>query len=65
MKVSDNGAWRLAADLSLQETRVLQAVLTAMRQIRYGHVQIILQDGKVVQIERLEKQRLVDRAESR
>lgn len=39
------------------EDRVLRSVLTAIRQVRYGYVQIVLQDGKVVQIERLEKER--------
>lgn len=39
------------------EDKVLRSVLAAIRQVRYGHVQIVLQDGKVVQIERLEKER--------
>lgn len=40
------------------ELRVLQRVLAAMRQVRYGYVQVILQDGRPVQVDRLEKERL-------
>jgi hypothetical protein len=40
------------------EERVMRTVLAAIRQVRHGHVQILLQDGKVVQIDRLEKERL-------
>lgn len=40
------------------EKRVLQAVLAAMRRIRHGYIQVVLHDGRVVQIDRLEKERL-------
>lgn len=40
------------------EKRVLLAVLTAMRRVRHGYVQVVLHDGRVVQIDRLEKERL-------
>ncbi len=40
------------------EKRVLVQVLEALRSIRYGCVQIIVQDSKVVQIEKTEKIRL-------
>lgn len=41
-----------------EERRVLEIVLHALRQVRYGYVQIIVQDGRVVQVDRLEKSRL-------
>lgn len=40
------------------EEAVLAEVLTAMRAVRFGSVQITLQDGHVVQIDTLEKKRL-------
>ena len=42
-----------------EEQRVLQLILLAMREIRFGSVQIVIQDSKVVQIEKVEKIRLV------
>ncbi len=36
----------------------LERVRSAVRGIRYGEVRVIIQDGQVVQIDRLEKQRL-------
>ncbi|MDR3638539.1 MAG: YezD family protein [Isosphaeraceae bacterium] len=36
----------------------LEQVRTAVKGIRYGEVRVIIQDGVVVQIERVEKQRL-------
>jgi len=44
--------------LSADEERTLKVVLSALRQVRFGHVQIVLHDGKVVQIDKLEKERL-------
>ena len=41
-----------------QEQLVLAEVLQAIRAVRYGSVQIILQDAHVVQIDTLEKKRL-------
>ena len=41
------------------EAEVLELILQAIREIRYGSVQIVIQDSKVVQIEKLEKRRLV------
>lgn len=43
--------------LTAEEKRVLQSVLAAIRRIRYGYVQIVLHEGRVVQIDRLEKER--------
>lgn len=35
----------------------LESIREAVRGIRYGEVRVIIQDGLIVQIERLEKQR--------
>jgi hypothetical protein len=43
---------------STKERVVLAEVLRALRRVRHGSVQIILQDSKVVQIDTLEKKRL-------
>ncbi len=45
-------------DVSRDETAVLAEVLAALRSIRFGAVQITVQDGKVVQIDKTEKVRL-------
>jgi hypothetical protein len=37
----------------------LKAVLDALRGLRFGSVEIIVQDSRIVQIDRLEKRRLV------
>lgn len=41
-----------------EEHAVLREVLKAIREIRFGYVQIVLQDARVVQIEKVEKVRL-------
>lgn len=43
---------RSTSELDLDQIRV------AARGIRYGEIRVIIQDGVVVQIERMEKQRL-------
>lgn len=40
------------------DPKVLQEILHALQQLRFGSVEIIVQEGKVVQIERKEKRRL-------
>jgi hypothetical protein len=42
-----------------QESALVAEILKAIRSIRYGSVHLILQDGRVVQIEKTEKVRLV------
>lgn len=37
---------------------LLAQVRDSLRNLRYGHVQIIVQDGVVVQIDRLERRRI-------
>ncbi len=51
-------------DLSVRSEAVsvrdfdLEQVRNAVRGIRFGEVRVIIQDGTIVQIERVEKQRL-------
>jgi hypothetical protein len=47
----------LDLDLTHEEDQVVRALLASLRRIRYGSVQIAVQDGHVVQIDTLEKQR--------
>lgn len=44
--------------ISQSEAQVLDEVVQALRRISHGHIQIVVQDSKVVQIEVLEKRRL-------
>ena len=43
---------------TVAEQAVLQEVLEAIRKLRHGSVQLIVQDGRVLQIDTLEKKRL-------
>ena len=45
--------------------RVLKYVEDAIRSIQYGSVEIVIQDGKVVQVETREKQRFDSRVSSK
>ncbi len=47
-----------AADLSDEEREVLGKVAEIVRKIQFGTVVLVIQDGKVVQIEMAEKFRL-------
>lgn len=44
--------------LSPEEQRVVRTLITALRRIQFGSVQIVVQDRRVVQIDTLEKQRI-------
>jgi hypothetical protein len=46
------------ADLSEEERKILLQVVEVLRRINFGTVLMIVQDGKVVQIEMAEKFRL-------
>jgi hypothetical protein len=46
------------AQPSASERQVLGEVLAAMRRIRHGTIQLVVQDAKVVQIDTTEKKRL-------
>ena len=48
-----------AQELEPEEAQVIRLILRAIREIRYGSVQIVIQDSKVVQIDKVEKLRLV------
>lgn len=41
-----------------EEAELLRRVLDAVRRIKHGYVQLTVQDSKVVQIDRTEKERL-------
>jgi hypothetical protein len=41
-----------------REQAILEQVLHAIRRVRHGYVQVIVQDGKAVQIDTMEKHRL-------
>ncbi len=43
------------ADLKESEKKLLSQILKAIKSIRYGYVQIIIQDSKVIQIDKTEK----------
>jgi len=45
-------------DPSGVRARELDRLAAAIRGIRYGEVRVVIQDGVIVQIERLERQRL-------
>jgi hypothetical protein len=40
------------------DAEVVREILETLQNLRYGSVEIVVQDGKVVQIERKEKRRL-------
>lgn len=46
------------ADLTAEEQEVLVKVAAILRRLRFGTVLLVVQDGKVVQIEMAEKFRL-------
>ena len=46
-------------DPSREEERVLAEVLAAMRAVRHGHIQLTVQDARVIQIDTTEKHRLI------
>jgi len=48
-----------AQELQPEEAQVMRLILHAIREIRYGSVQIVIQDSKVVQIDKIERIRLV------
>ncbi len=44
--------------VSSREKEILAEVLRAIRRVRHGYVQVIVQDGKAIQIDTMEKKRL-------
>ncbi len=47
-----------AGEVTGLEQRVLAEVLRGLRAVRHGSVQVVIQDGRAVQIETVEKKRL-------
>jgi len=41
-----------------EEGKITAQILKALKSIRYGYIQIVVQDAKVVQIEKVEKFRI-------
>ncbi len=41
-----------------KEQTVLREVPAAIRRVQHGHVQVVVQDGRVIQIDTTEKKRL-------
>ncbi len=48
-----------AADALPDEAELTQAVLAAAKGLRWGSIEIVLHDGRVVQVSRTEKKRIV------
>jgi hypothetical protein len=46
------------AHTAKREQRLVEEILDAVRRVRHGYIQVIVQDSKVVQIDTLEKRRL-------
>ena len=62
MSADRNSSDRSADDVSSgKRDDPLGLIQEALRGLRFGHVTVVVQDGVVVQIERLEKRRVRDR----
>jgi len=46
---------RLAADETETEREVLREILRSIRSVRYGSIEVVIHEARVVQIERKEK----------
>lgn len=44
------------------EETILHQIISAIKGIRYGYIQIIIQDSRVIQIEKTEKIRIKDKS---
>lgn len=49
-------------DLTTDEEEVLATLITILRRLQHGSVQVIVQDNRVVQIDTVEKLRIQPRA---
>lgn len=59
-----DGEGRRAVDIRGQdEARIQQEILRAVRNVRFGSVEIVIHDSNVVQVERREKIRFQKHAE--
>ncbi|MDP2727213.1 MAG: YezD family protein [Dehalococcoidia bacterium] len=50
--------------LTREEEAVFREVLKALRQIKHGYIQIVVQDSKVIQIDKTEKVRFTPRSDN-
>jgi hypothetical protein len=55
--MADKTEYAQATSNILQTEQISQRILRALQGIRYGSIEIIVHDGRVVQIERTEKLR--------
>ncbi len=55
-KVKKEGVYRMS-QLSKIDDKKLEVIANAIQNLEFGEVQITIQDGVIVQINRLEKQR--------
>ncbi|QSA96886.1 DUF2292 domain-containing protein [Methylococcus sp. EFPC2] len=53
------------ASISETEARIVSQLLDALRNLRFGSIELTVHDGRVVQIERREKVRLEHNGSSR
>ncbi len=53
-----------AEELTKEEAAVLREVLKALRQIKHGYVHLVVQDSRVIQIDKTEKVRFASRADN-
>jgi hypothetical protein len=56
---------RKPLDLSADEEHLVRAILDALARIRHGSIQLVVQDSRVIQIDTVEKRRLVGNAGAR
>jgi hypothetical protein len=56
--MSENNSSEKRPAIDLQPESSLEAILKAVSSLRYGVVQIVIQDGRIVQIEKTERIRL-------
>lgn len=61
MKTQNSDAADNRTDREERTDSVLGEIQDALRGLKYGHVTIVVQDGVVVQIERVERRRLARR----
>jgi hypothetical protein len=52
------GELALPADPTPEEARLLAELLGAIRRVRFGSVQVHIQDGRVVQVDTVDKRRM-------
>lgn len=51
------GVYRMTQQVKVDDNKQLEAIAKAIQNLEFGEVHITIQDGVIVQINRLEKQR--------